>query len=93
MWFALVVVVLLLLAFAAGQEGFRSCAGDGCALTMSPMGTLRLNPFVLPYSGTQCVDDLYIANVDSGLKFDDRGAKMYHLNTPDHVELMGYGSV
>ena len=71
-------------------ENFKSCGG--CSLRLPPQGTPILNPFVMPYSGTKCVDDLYIMNRDSDLKLDPAESKMYHLATPDHVELMGYNS-
>jgi hypothetical protein len=64
-------------------EGYRSCR-DCTGLSMSKSGTTVINPFIRPYSGTPCIDDLYIKNKDSGL---DLGFTLVPVspNTPDHV--------
>jgi hypothetical protein len=64
-------------------EGYRSCR-DCTGYSMSKSGTTVINPFVWPYSGTSCVDDLYIKNKDVGL---DLGFTLAPIspNTPDHV--------
>ena len=67
----------------AATEGYRSCR-DCTGLSMSKSGTTVINPFIQPYSGTSCIDDLYIKNKDSGL---DLGFTLAPVspNTPDHV--------
>lgn len=52
---------------------------------MAAGGTVVLNPYVWPYSGTQCVDDLYIANEDKGLNVGIDSTSLYSLTTPDHA--------
>ncbi len=87
----LVIVILLLwyggyLAGLNGVEGFRSCTGcDGRA---SMGGTLVINPYIWPYSGSNCVDDMYVMNRDNGTDFGFDKGPLTHLNTPDHVELI-----
>lgn len=50
-------------------------------------GTLVLNPYVWPYSGTQNVDDLYILSRDNGTDFNFECGPLTQLNAPDHVIL------
>lgn len=94
-----VVVILLILWYlgsidagvkkwfsAAAAEGYRSCR-DCDGYLMPANGITVINPFVWPYSGTQCIDDLYILNKDVGLDLGFRSGPVTHLNTPDHVVL------
>jgi hypothetical protein len=90
---AIVLVVLLLVLWYCGympacgrSEGYRSCRG--CDGMMSRAGTLVINPYVWPYSGANCIDDLYISSKDSGIDFGFGRGPLTHLNTPDHVELI-----
>jgi hypothetical protein len=50
-------------------------------------GTNVLNPYAWPYSGTPCVDNLYIDAADRGLDTGINTTTLYSLNTPDHVVL------
>lgn len=50
-------------------------------------GTLVLNPYVWPYSGTQNVNDLYILNKDVGTDFNFECGPLTQLSAPDHVIL------
>jgi hypothetical protein len=65
------------------QENYRSCRDCNNILGKS---TPVLNPFVWPYSATNCVDDIYIRASDNGTDYSI-GAPLTHLNTPDHVVL------
>jgi hypothetical protein len=68
------------------REGYRSC--NDCDGRMPRLGMVVLNPFMWPYSGTSCVDDLYILNKDSGLDLGFETTPITHLTTPDHAELL-----
>jgi hypothetical protein len=67
-------------------ENYTSCS-DCTGLVMPKGGASVINPFIWPYSGTKCVDDMYIQNKDKGLDigFDTTG--LYSLTSPDHVVL------
>ncbi len=69
------------------SETYSSCR-DCDGYRMNKSGTLVINPFIWPYSGASCVDDLYILNKDSGLDLGFNQGPLTHLNTPDHVELV-----
>lgn len=73
--------------FQPAAETFRSCApcDDN---RMRKDGTVVINPFVWPYSGAQCIDDLYILNNDSGVNLSFTGGPLMHLHTPDHVAMV-----
>jgi len=92
---AIILVVSLLLLWYYGylgglscgrSEGYRSCRG--CDGRMSVDGTLVINPYIWPYSGANCVDDMYVMNRDNGTDFGFGKGPLTHLNTPDHVELI-----
>jgi hypothetical protein len=68
------------------QEKYRSCR-DCDGYSMSPTGTPVLNPFIWPYSGTRCVDDIYILGKDAGIDIGTTVGPLTHLNSPDHVIL------
>jgi hypothetical protein len=87
----LLIIIILLVWYLVsnkmipGTESYRSCRDcDGNVIAKN--GTTVLNPFVWPYSGTQCVDDLYILNQDTGIDIGS-DVPMSHRNTPDHVIL------
>jgi hypothetical protein len=93
MTFCLLIVCVLLLVYLVGwwrdrgAEHYgpcKSCDGQ----RMSAEGLPVINPFVWPYSGTSCVDDLYMLNADKGVNFGFSEAPITHLSTPDHVELV-----
>jgi hypothetical protein len=86
---ALLVSILLVLYwyFYLYTEAYRSCRGCD-DYRMPRNGVAVLNPFIWPYSGTSCVDDLYILNKDSGVNLNFSEAPLTHLSTPDHVELI-----
>ncbi len=83
----IVVLFLILIAYFASRESFLPCID--CSDNYVPKnGVLVINPYVWPYSGTKCVDDLYILNKDHGQDIGFSKPQMRHLNTPDHVELV-----
>lgn len=92
MWILLIVVILILWYFgyltrdtpAAAAEFFRSCRD--CDTRLPPNMPAELNPFVWPYSGTQCLDSLYSFEKQS-VNAKPMTVPMTHLNTPDHVEM------
>ena len=67
-------------------ENYRSCR-DCDNLHMPPNGLSVLNPFIWPYSGTSCVDDMYILNKDTGVDIGTEVGPLTHLSAPDHVVL------
>jgi hypothetical protein len=67
-----------------GVENYKSCRDCGND-SVAANGTIVVNPFVWPYSGSQCVDDLYILNKDTGVDIGTGKGPLTHLNTPDHV--------
>ena len=88
MWCVVIVILLLIVWFcwSAPRESFRSCRD--CDFYRMPSGGVTvLNPFVYPYSGMQCVDDLYVLRDDKGIALESSRAPLTHLNTPDHVVL------
>jgi hypothetical protein len=87
------VVVIILTAlwwtgyFADGAaESFGPCYGD-CGDERMPYGITMLNPYVWPYSGTVCPDELYFQHEASGSNIGLDQPPLTHLNTPDHVIL------
>jgi hypothetical protein len=93
----LIVIVILLWWFGyiggvscgsdgRGKEAFRSC--NDCIGVMPRDGIAVVNPYVWPYSGISCVDDLYVLNKDTGLGLGFGSGPLTHLSTPDHVELI-----
>lgn len=83
----LLIVAILLIIYFARKESFLPCID--CSDNYVPKkGVLVINPFVWPYSGTKCVDDLYILNSDYDQDIGFSRPQMRHLNTPDHVELV-----
>lgn len=83
MWILLLLLIIILLYW---YEGFRSCSG--CSGAVDRAGTPILNPYSWPYSGTQCVDDIYIGSKDSNINYEFKPPAPVHLSTPDHVELV-----
>jgi hypothetical protein len=67
-------------------ESYRSCR-DCDGYSMAANGTPVLNPFIWPYSGTRCVDDIYILGHDAGIDIGTGTGPLTHLNSPDHVIL------
>lgn len=59
----------------------NSCAG----YSMAQNGTPVLNPYKWPYSGTSCVDNLYMLNKDKGVDMEFSQAPLTHAAVPDHV--------
>ena len=84
----LIVVLLITLYFTElnPREKYRSCR-DCDGYSMSPTGTPVINPFIWPYSGTRCVDDVYILGKDAGIDIGTTVGPLTHLNSPDHVIL------
>ncbi len=93
MLIAIILVVVLILLWYCGylnvlglREGYRSCRE--CDGRMSKDTTLVINPFIWPYSGSNCIGDLYVMNRDNGTDFGFNAGPLTHLSTPDHVELI-----
>lgn len=88
MWAIIIVAMLLavyLLATNSSPESFAPCPCDNPS---TPKSVTVLNPFIWPYSGTPCVDDLYMlaqTRKDDTILNTPRGP-LTHLNSPDHVE-------
>lgn len=62
------------------KEDFGYC--PGCShIGISKEGTPVINPYIWPFSGTDCIDDIYAVN-----KLDDE-IPLTHASTPDHVVL------
>lgn len=74
----LILVILIYTNWISTCETYKPCNGS-CSNTPPKGGILLINPFVLPYSGTQCVDSLYSPS---------SAAPLTHQNIPDHVELV-----
>ena len=83
----ILTLILLMIVYLWRREGYRSCQ-DCDDYRMDRRGTAVINPYIWPYSGTDCVDDLYIANASKKLDINFSTAPLTHLNTPDHVELI-----
>lgn len=81
----ILVLIIILVALIYSTERFRSCRD--CEGGVAANGTIVVNPFIWPYSGTQCVDELYALNKDSGVDIGTKRGPLTHLNTPDHVIL------
>lgn len=90
MFYVLLVIVIFLIALYLSDvypmEKYRSCR-DCDDYVMAPNGTPVLNPFIWPYSGTRCVDDVYILSKDAGVDIGTAITPLTHLNSPDHVIL------
>lgn len=89
----MVYVLLLIIIFLVvlywkdlAGESYRSCR-DCDGYQMSPKGTPVINPFIWPYSGTRCVDDVYILGKDTGIDIGTSVGPLTHLSSPDHVIL------
>jgi len=94
MWWILILIVIVLIYWIGlpwvwpglWPEKFRPC--QNCDGRADKSGHLILNPFAWPYSGTSCLDSVYIDHRDKGIDFGFDSPPLTHLNTPDHVELM-----
>lgn len=87
----LVIVIFLIVLYmtdfgALKSEKYRSCR-DCDGYQMAPNGMPILNPFIWPYSGTRCVDDVYILGKDAGVDIGTNVGPLTHLSSPDHVIL------
>lgn len=94
MFYILLVIVIFLLVWyykdiylqRIDAENYRSCR-DCDGYSMSATGTNVLNPFIWPYSGTKCVDDVYILGKDAGVDIGTAVAPLTNPSSPDHVIL------
>lgn len=57
----LCILIIAIVAYAQLREGFRSCY-DCDHRPLNKNGVTVLNPFIWPYSATECVDSLYLEN-------------------------------
>jgi hypothetical protein len=83
--YILILIIILLLIWWFQSEHYRSCRD--CEGGVAANGTAVLNPFVWPYSGTGCVDDLYMLGKDSGVEIGTGKGPLVSPNAPDHVVL------
>lgn len=74
------IIVCLLVYFVFYKDNFVVC--NSCD-TKYVDSNVILNPFSWPYSGSPCVDDIYLAKANTFNK-----PPLTHLSTPDHVELI-----
>jgi len=82
----LVVIVIILVWYLYSKENYGVC--NDCDNKVMPQdGLVVLNPFIWPYSGTPCINDLYLLNKDNGVDLGFEAGPMYHLTTPDHVAM------
>jgi len=92
-----IIVVLILVAGitflrkmnkSTTQEGYRSCRG--CDGNVMPWNSpLALNPFVYPYSGTSCLDDVYKLGADGSVDVGFNDKTLTHLSEPNHIQMVG----
>lgn len=80
---AVVAIMLAIVLLKNERENFGYCVPDDkCSRALSKEGTLVINPYMWPYSGTTCIDDLYAVN-----KMQDDMPPLTSLSAPDHVVL------
>jgi hypothetical protein len=85
--YLIIAILLCLIYFLVDKkknECYTSCR-DCTGNVITSGGTSVINPFIWPYSGTPCVDDLYIQNKDTGLDVGFNTSNLYSLTTPDNV--------
>ena len=88
--FSIAAVIWLGITVSSSKEPFRSCTDcdkTGAADRIPTGGMTVLNPFVYPYSGTSCVNDLYVLHNDADVDLGSDLGPLTHLNTPDHVAM------
>jgi len=80
------------------REDYRSCS-DCSQRQLPASGTLVVNPFKWPYSGTSCIPEIYKStpdliasmpmDMDASMTpaFPDNTFAGVDLTTPDHIEL------
>ncbi|SIP86072.1 Hypothetical protein PACV_359 [Pacmanvirus A23] len=74
----IVIIVLLIILYNHQSEGYLPCSS--CDIKKSAH-TVQINPFVWPYSATQCEKDIYLnSNV-----FPDQPGVGTNPSTPDHA--------
>lgn len=83
--FIAIVVLCVYVIIVPRTERYRSCNDCG-GRSIPRFGVSVLNPYVWPYSGGSCVNDMYVINRDHGIDIDFAPTPS-HLSTPDHVEL------
>jgi len=81
-----VVAIIAIYYWYDNIEHYGPCK-DCDGYKMPRNGVSVLNPYVWPYSGTQCVDDLYILNKDTGTDFNFASGPLTQASAPDHVIL------
>ena len=79
----MIVIAVLVIYYYNHIENYGPCRScDGYKMPRN--GISVLNPYVWPYSGTQCVDDLYILNKTTGADFNFASGPLTHASDPDH---------
>lgn len=74
----IILILCLVYYFYYYKQGFKPCSNCGDIGYSFATPSAFVNPYYLPYSGTQCTDWLY----NSGGQ-----PAPTHMNTPDHVVL------
>lgn len=97
MWVQLIIILLLIWYFQDSikaavstiyplSEGYKSCMSCNDDYRMLDGGMVVVNPYVWPFSGTECISGLYKPAMAA--KFDFKDRPMIHHTQPDHVILM-----
>lgn len=79
---AIILVVLYL--WGSIREGYKPCI-DCDDQTLPKTHPAVINPYVWPYSGASCPEDLYV--MDRQVRGESTAQPLVSLNTPDHVVL------
>ena len=83
---AIIAIIDMLVYNYDSIENYSPCMDcDGYKIPRN--GISVLNPYVYPYSGTQCVDNLYILNKDIGTDFNFAKGPLTQASDPDHIIL------
>ena len=80
---AAIIAVVWILGSIRASEGYRPCYGDCPSLPAKQPAVI--NPYVWPYSGASCLEDLYI--MDRDVRGGSTAQPLVSLNTPDHTIL------
>lgn len=80
---AAIVAIVWWLGSIRASEGYKPCYGN-CTTIPSKQPAV-INPYVWPYSGATCLEDLYI--MDRDVRGGSTAQPLVSLNTPDHTVL------
>lgn len=86
-----IIIILIFVWYIWFYSGLIEHYGvcKDCDLVSMPRnGILVLNPYIWPYSGAPCINDLYKMNKQHPIEFGYDNEAPYHLQAADHVALM-----